>query len=177
MSADPPGFFEVVPFRLGPGFWVAVALGALVPLLLAYGVVQQLVLGVPFGSRPLPNGLLALLAGLLALVWIGVLGLMMRLRLQLRVAGGVLGVRMPPLAPAWRNLALADLRGAEALTVRPLREYGGTGLRKGRFGTAYLVNRDRAVRLTLADGTLVVVSSSRSGELADLVNAQLGQGD
>jgi hypothetical protein len=74
-------------------------------------------------------------------------------------------VRFPP----FRGLRLGRgaIASAEAVSYRPIREFGGWGYRIGRNRSrAYTVSGDRGVRLRLADGRDLVVGSRRPDELA-----------
>jgi hypothetical protein len=52
-----------------------------------------------------------------------------------------------------------------------LRDYGGYGIRTGRFGKAYVANGQRGVRLKLTDGTTLVLGSQKSDELVRILSS------
>lgn len=70
--------------------------------------------------------------------------------------------------PTFRQaLSLANVQRVEVVRYRPIADYGGWGLRKGRDGErVYNARGDRGVRLYLADGTKLLIGSQRPEELA-----------
>jgi hypothetical protein len=91
--------------------------------------------------------------------------------LELHVTVGDAGVRIRMLPFANRTIAPAQIARWEARTYRPIREYGGWGLRFGSRGRAYNVSGERGVELTLDNGKRVLIGSQRSDDLA----AAIGQ--
>ena len=65
-----------------------------------------------------------------------------------------------------REIPLADITHFEARTYRPIREYGGWGVRRGAGGMAYNVSGNRGVEFRLADGKSLLIGSQRPEELA-----------
>lgn len=75
-----------------------------------------------------------------------------------------------------RTIRLADVMGVEAVTYRPVREYGGWGIKGwSRRKVAYNVSGTRGARLTLADGRTVLIGSQRADELAAAIARGLRQ--
>ncbi len=70
--------------------------------------------------------------------------------------------------PSYRRaISLADIRSVEAVTYRPLVDCGGWGIRRGRGGEKVLNARgNRGVRLTLIDGSKLLIGSQKPEELA-----------
>jgi hypothetical protein len=68
-----------------------------------------------------------------------------------------------------REIRFQDIRRCAARTYRPIREYGGWGIRAGRRGTAYNVSGNRGVQLELANGKPVLIGSQRAEELAQAI--------
>ena len=134
-AADtPPGeplFREVQRFRQ-LWVWLIVLVATGVSL---WGFAQQVVFGVPFGNNPAPDWLLVLIA---VLVGVGLPVLMLTATLTTEVRAGAVRVRFSPFHLRWRKFPLAELASHEARTYRPLREYGGWGIRRGlRSGWAF----------------------------------------
>ncbi len=132
-------------------------------LLVWYGFYLQIVAGVPFGSNPGPDWIMWVL---LAAFGIGMPAFFLLLRLEVVVRGGRLSYRMYPLHLQFRVVASHEIAEAEAISYRPLREYGGWGIRWGKAGPAYIVSGNRGVRVSLTDGTSFLIGSQRADELA-----------
>ncbi|PYQ45814.1 MAG: hypothetical protein DMF77_03100 [Acidobacteria bacterium] len=86
--------------------------------------------------------------------------------LELHVTVQHAGVRIRMLPFANRTIAPAQIARWEARTYRPIREYGGWGVRFGPRGRAYNVSGNRGVEITLANGKRVLIGSQRSDDLA-----------
>jgi hypothetical protein len=86
--------------------------------------------------------------------------------LELHVTVGEAGVQIRMLPLANRTITPAQIAHWEARTYRPIREYGGWGVRFGPRGRAYNVSGTRGVELTLDNGKRVLIGSQRSEELA-----------
>jgi hypothetical protein len=158
-------FREVQRFRQ-PWYW-AIQIPALAAL--AYIVFRQFVLGKPVGDHPASNTSLAIIAATIALfvVWF------IKLELVTEVRDDVLEARFRGLFVR-RLIPLAEIRHFEARTYRPIREYGGWGIRWGAAGMAYSVSGSRGVELRLADGKSLLIGSQRPEELALALQTRIG---
>jgi hypothetical protein len=150
-------FREVQRFRQ-PWYW-AIQIPALAAL--AYILFRQLVLGKPVGNHPASNTSLAIIALTLALfvVWF------IKLELITEVRDHELEIRFRWLF-VQRVIPQAEIQHFEARTYRPIREYGGWGVRRGAAGMAYNVSGNRGVDLRLTDGKSLLIGSQRPEEFA-----------
>ncbi len=136
---------------------------------LGYMVFRQLVLGKPIGNHPASNTALAIIAATVGLfvVWF------IKLELVTEVRDGVLEIRFAGLFVR-RVIPLADIRHFEAKTYRPIRDYGGWGVRWGAAGMAYNVSGNRGVELRLSDGKSLLIGSQRPEELVLALQTRAG---
>lgn len=74
--------------------------------------------------------------------------------------------------PTYRQvLDLTHVRAVEVVKFRPIRDHGFWGVRRGRDGERVLTARgDRGVRLTLSDGSWLVIGSQSPDELAKAID-------
>ena len=156
------GFVEVQKFRQP----LLLLLVAAVAAPFWYLVVAHFVLGADVEAP-----------GELVVFWLfaGVLvpALLLRARLVTEVSPNGVRLRFPPFVT--REIPLAQIRRVEARNYRPLREFGGWGIRWGGRGRmAYNVSGNRGVEVELTDGRTVMVGSQRADELADALRAFLG---
>jgi hypothetical protein len=109
--------------------------------------------------------------GLIApVVLVPVTWLFYKLELTVLVSGSELVIRFPPLVN--RVFRLADVRACEARTYRPIREYGGWGVRCGRKGArAYSVRGNRGVQIELSSGESILIGSQRADELVSVIRS------
>jgi hypothetical protein len=86
---------------------------------------------------------------------------------QLRTSVGSDGVRVQvfPLMKT-RRIPYGEIRCCWARTYRPIREYGGWGIRGLGSNRAYNMRGNEGVQLELVDGRRILIGSQRAGELA-----------
>lgn len=157
-----------------PWLWtilVAALLPALIPV---YGAFQQIVLRQPFGSEPVSNTHLVVLA-ICVIAFAGlVLGLFGVARLDVTVDDSAVIVFFPPFHRRPRRFDLSDIAEAAARDYDPLTEYGGWGIRLGVKGWAYNVSGSRGVQLVLTNGKRILIGSQRADELEAAINGGRG---
>jgi hypothetical protein len=164
-------FSEEQSFRQ-PWLWALLLASLLLVLgLFAYGMVQQLLLGRPWGSRPLPDWGLLLVGTSAILLSGGITYLFLRLRLITQVRDDGLLLHFVPLRR--RLIPWNKIQGCEARTYRPLREYGGWGIRFSRAGIAYNVRGNQGVQLQLRDDRPLLVGSQQAQRLADSIRQRI----
>ena len=86
------------------------------------------------------------------------------LKMTTRVDGE--GVRIKTLYFISRLIEFSEIESAEAVTYRPLLDYGGWGLRISHKGKAYNLSGNRGVQLHLTRGRRVLIGSQRADALA-----------
>lgn len=132
-------FREVQRFRQ-PWLWAVLTLGLVLPVLV----------GGPLG---------ALVGGAVALfVW--------SLRLTTEVRDDALYVRFFPFHGSPRRIPWADIEAVDAVRYRPLRDYGGWGIRFAKGRMAYNVSGSQGVRLSRPGQRELLVGSQRPYDLA-----------
>jgi hypothetical protein len=149
--------------------WGIVGVCFLIPLSrFGYGIWQQIILGKPWGNRPISDAALLLIASAVVGVEAVLFALFWLLKLAVRVDSGCLHVRFWPFVN--RHIPLEDIASWEARTYRPILEYGGWGIRYTfRSGKAYNVSGDEGVQLVFANGKRLLIGSQRADELADAI--------
>lgn len=144
--------------------WIVLIVSMLVLVgIFGFGLIQQLVLGKPWGDRPVSDTTL-LLVGSAVLLFSGtMIYLFYSLRLITTVRDGGLHIRFYPLRNKF--IPCRRIASCEARQYRPLAEYGGWGIKYGRSGWAYNILGDWGVQLVLDDGKKILVGSQRAEEL------------
>jgi len=153
-------FYEKQFFRL-PFMRLLVALP---PALLSLVVLWQVILGHPWGRRPMSN---AGLVGWTMFLWLVYLHLVF-VRFVTEVRPHELLVSMRGV---WRSrrITLTDIRSVEVTRFNPTRDFRGYGIRATRQGTAYIAGGNEGVRLELTSGATVIIGSQRAEELAEAI--------
>lgn len=138
---------------LQPWIW---ALILIIAALSWSAAVVQLLFGRPFGGNPGPDWLVLLLLGVFG---IGFPWLFLVLRLETGIGEEGIYVRFFPFHLTPRRFPWDEIQTIEAVTYRPILEYGGWGIRCGRTGRAYNVSGNRGIRLTLTNGKRLLIGS------------------
>jgi hypothetical protein len=133
-----------------------------------YGFIQQVLLGQLFGTNPAPDWAVWL-------IWlafgIGFPAFFYSIRLIVAVGTDHLLIQYIPFFS--RSIPFQEIERFEARTYRPIREYGGWGLRwAGTQKRAYNVSGNQGVEVFLRDDHQIMLGSQRAQELA----TALGEG-
>jgi hypothetical protein len=83
-------------------------------------------------------------------------------------------IKLFPFHWSPRRIDFAEVKSCEVRTYRPIREYGGWGIRRGRQGRAYSIKGIQGVQLELASGDRVLIGSQKSDELFIAIEGQMG---
>ena len=136
------------------------------------GLVQQLITGRPWGNQPMSDTGLVLVALVTFAIVLGVLWLFLMMSLEVEVRSDALHVHFKFLRN--RRVIYGDIERVEAVQYRPVVEYGGWGIRRGRKGWAYNVSGNRGVRLEFRDGSHLLIGSQHPVELAAAIEKERG---
>ncbi len=110
------------------------------------------------------GGIVSMIVG--AVAGLGVCALLLGSHLRTEVRSDGLYIRYIPFHRKEQRIALDAGARVEALTYRPIAEYGGWGIRYGRNGRAYNVYGNRGVLITYTNGRTLLIGSQRAEELA-----------
>ncbi len=151
---------EVQHFRQVP-LWLLLLCLAGVAI---YAMVEQLILGKPFGDNPASDTVLAIIVVVFGFGF-PIFFYVINLATEVRSDG--LYIRFFPLHLSFRKIPLEALKTYEVRTYRALREYGGWGIRGGWRGKAYNVSGNRGVQLELSNGERILIGSRKPDEFAE----------
>ncbi|MFC1780689.1 hypothetical protein ACFLZ8_00305 [Planctomycetota bacterium] len=118
-----------------------------------------------------PELILAIVAGIGVPIAIAVLFVLLRLETEVRSDG--LYVRFSPFHIRFKRFDPEDLSEYYARQYKPVREYGGWGIRCGLFGKgrAYNVSGNKGVQLVFNDGKKLLIGSQRAEELEQAIRS------
>jgi len=156
--------------------WLRLLFGGLFLFLagiFGYGIIQQLILKKPWGDRPMSDSALICVACISLLSFGGVLALLAGAKLTTEVRAEGFFFRFSPFHRSFQQIPFGDVQSWEAVTYRPLPEYGGWGIRYGLSGKAFNVRGNRGVRLTLRNGQRVLFGSQCAEELSRSLDSAL----
>lgn len=140
--------------------------------LFIYALYVQLIMGTPFGDKPIGNG--GLFAISIFVLSLNALFFATRLETQIDKKG--IYVRFYPFQRKMRFYAWEEIHNVTVRTYKPLLEYGGWGIRYGFRGNgkAYNVSGNKGLQLELKSGEKFLIGTQKSEEL-NLVIEKLTQ--
>ena len=155
-----------------PWLWVLLlVLATCVAGIVVHGFYTQLYLNQPWGNRPMSDTALMISGSVSMVITFGLSLLFYRLKLITVVDNEGVHIRFFPLGV--KHVRFEQIQSCTARTYRPIREYGGWGIRFGKKGMAYNVSGDRGVQLQLSHARPLLIGSQRADELASIINARL----
>jgi len=162
-------YFEEVQRFTQIWLWVIliISLGAAV-LPLTASLYVQLVEGKPFGNNPSSDTTLLLTFFIVLAISGAVIVLFWKLKLVTQVGRDALIVRFPPFFNKPKVYTPDDIASFEIRTYRPIREYGGWGIRLGLrgHGRAYNVKGKVGLQLVFKSGKRLLIGTQRADSLA-----------
>ena len=96
----------------------------------------------------------------------GIVLFMWSLRLETEVRDDGLYLKFAPFHRSFRHVPWSEMDSFEAVTYRPIRDYGGWGIRWGPGKLAYNVSGSQGVRIDRSDDRELLVGSQRHYDLA-----------
>jgi hypothetical protein len=164
-------FFEEQPLRNNPLAYIALLGGLGVIGFFGCAVIQQLVLHRPFGDRPMSDTGLSIISALYMLIGVLLLYLFYGGGLTTEVRPSGLFVRYFPFHRRFQQIPLEGVRSCVSRVYRPIREYGGWGIRIGMAKKAYNVSGNRGVELEFEGGRKLLIGSSKPDQLASAIES------
>jgi hypothetical protein len=137
-----------------------------------WSFVQQIILGKPFGQNPAPDVSVVIIAAIFGL---GCPILFYAINLTTEVRSDGLYYRFSPFHWSFRRIPTESLSNYEVQTYRPIRDYGGWGIRYGHGSKAYNVSGNRGVMLELSDGQKLLIGSEKPEDLANAIGLAMGK--
>lgn len=130
-------------------------------LIFIWGIIQQIILGQAFGNSPMSDG--ALLASFIGFVlfffWFVYL-----LKLVVIVDESGIHYRFKGIHFREYHIRWEEIESVEAITYKPLREYGGWGIRYGFQGKAYSVSGNQGIQIHTHKGARILFGTLRPTE-------------
>jgi len=156
----------MAPFHEEQRFeWFWTAIFCVPAIMVGYGLYREAWLKQPFISDALLWP--AFVVALVVAVWF------LRLKMVTEVRDDGLFVCFVWLWPE-RTIPWEQIRSVEIRTYRPIRDFGGWGVRWAARGIVYHARGNRGARLVLASGERVLIGSQRTDELARAIAERAG---
>jgi len=165
-------FKEVQRFKT---WWAWVAVAAL-NILFIYAIVQQIILGKPFGPKPAPDLILVIVELCMLLL----LAFLMSIKLKTKITGTGIYYRFYPFQFKETVIEWHELRDAYVRAYNSFHEYGGWGIRTGAQKAGKAINTsascNEGLQLQFNDGKLLLIGTRRPDEIKLVVDAVIATG-
>jgi hypothetical protein len=150
-------FKEEQRFRQ-PWLWVIVLIASIIPWI---GMIVQVISGQKVGDRPAPDWLIIL-------IWlvfgVGFPLFFYSIRLITEVHRDGIHIRFFPFHRKFKTYRYDEIESFAARQYKPIREYGGWGIRYSLGGMAYNVYGNKGVQLVLKSKKKILVGTQRPEE-------------
>ena len=144
--------------------WIIVILASIIPWL---GLIIQVILGQKLGNNPAPD----LIIILIWLVFgIGFPLFFYSLRLITEVHRDGIHIRFFPFHRKFKIFHYAEIDNYAAREYKPIREYGGWGIRYSLGGMAYNVYGNKGVQLILKNKKKILIGTQKPEEFYKAIN-------
>ena len=165
-------FNEVQRFKTWWAWTGVIALNVLI----IYAIVQQVILGKPFGSKPASDLTLVLIElGPLAL-----LIFLISIKLKTRIDDNGIHYRFFPFQLKTTHIEWNELRDAYMREYNSFYEYGGWGIRTGSDKSGKAINTSasgpKGLQLKFKDNKLLLIGTKRPDEIQTLVEKIMAEG-
>ena len=165
-------FKEIQGFRI---WWAWLAVGVLNGVFI-YAIIQQLILGKPFGSKPAPD-LVLVLVELFMLIFLLIL---LSLKLKTRINENGIYYRFYPFQFKDTFIDWNELKAAYMREYNSFYEYGGWGIRIGSPKTGKAINTTASgktgLQLKFNNGKLLLVGTARPDEIQAILDEIIAAG-
>ncbi len=133
--------------------------------LTGYGIIQQVILGKPFGDHPGSNLGLLMVFGLILLTVL----LFFSLNLETVITKDGVYVKFFPFHLKFRHYPWEEIHKLYVRKYNPIMEYGGWGIRGLGRNKALNVSGNMGLQLELKEGRRLLIGTKKAEELSDAI--------
>jgi hypothetical protein len=137
----------------------------------AIGLYVQLVRGEPWGSKPMSDGALVSVGAVSMGIGIALIMLFATLRLVTEVHSDAVHIRFAPMRA--KRIPYDNIASMEVRTIRPIRDFGGWGVRYRKGAKGYLARGNQAVWLSMLDGRDIVIGTGQPDQFESALRTWL----
>ncbi len=145
-------------------------------LLFIYAIIQQVMIGKPFGTKPTTNHVLLLIEAGLLLLFLFLLSI----KLKTRITDEGIFYRFYPFQIKEQTIEWHELRDAYIRQYNSFHEYGGWGIRYGSPKVGQAVNTSassrKGLQLQFINGRLLLLGTTRPDDLQLIIDSVMASG-
>jgi hypothetical protein len=172
LMTDTIDFKEVQRFKI---WWAWLGIASL-NLVFLFAIVQQLILGKPFGPKPAPDHVLIIVE----LFFLLLLCFLMTIKLKTRINDTGIYFRFYPFQFTETLIEWQELKEVYLRTYNSFYEYGGWGIRTGTKETGRAINTSASsntgLQLLFNNGHRLLIGTRKPGELQLVIDALTAKG-
>ncbi|MFC1733957.1 DUF6141 family protein [candidate division KSB1 bacterium] len=159
--------------RFNP-FWIWILLILILGIWI-WGVIQQLFLGIPFGTHP-TSDIVLLVIGVIP---VGFLILLIITKLQTFVKKDGIYLRYFPFHMKQKRIQQSEIKRYAVTEYHPMKDYGGWGIRFAlgkKKGKAYNVKGNIGMQLELNNGKNILIGTQRPDAFKKAIDTMKKEG-
>lgn len=130
-----------------------------------YGAISQLVLGKPFGDKPASDAELVILIVFIMLIII----LLRSISLVTQITDEEIRCKLFPFHFSFHVYKWTDISNCYVRKYKPIREYGGWGIKYGFGGLAYNISGNMGIQLELNNGRRILIGTQQPEEVDRII--------
>jgi hypothetical protein len=159
-----------------PWLWVILIVSLSVAIIpIVAGLYVQIIEGRPYGEKPASTTTLLILFFVMSAISTGVIWLFWITKLITEVRQDGIYLKFVPFFLKMKKFSAYDIAEYKVRTYRPIREYGGWGVRVGLrgYGRAYNVKGKTGMQLVFKDDKLLLIGTQRGEAFLRAMNKMM----
>lgn len=138
-----------------------------------YGIYSQEVLGIPWGNHPGKTSLLIFALVLDSLIMGGLCFFIAKMKLIVEIKSDGIWYKYPPQYVKWRTITIAEIERFELRIYKPVREYGGWGIKGTRKNRVLNASGNIGLQIYFKDGKKLLIGTQRRQALEHAMNKMM----
>lgn len=110
------------------------------------------------------NSILTSLSVVLA-IEVPIIWLLLKMNLTVEVRSTGVWYRYPPLLFKWKRISPLEIESFEVISYKPVKDYGGWGIKGTRKKRAYSVSGNSGLRMHLVDGKSILLGTLQKNSM------------
>jgi len=154
-----------------PAIWIGLIISGMVVIgIFGLGFYHQIVQGRQFGNNPMSDTGLIVTFVLVVFLFLSVFLLFAFAKLTIEIDRRRIAFRFFPFHLKFQQIGWDKVEKFEVITYKPIRDYGGWGIKFGKKGKAYNVAGDKGLQLQLKSGKNILIGTQKTAELTDFLS-------
>lgn len=151
-----------------PAIWIGLIVSGLVVVgIFGFGFYRQIIQGLQFGNNPMSDNGLIVSLSLVILLFLLVFLLFAFAKLTTVIDKSGIAYKFFPFHFKFHQISWDKIENFEVVTYKPLKDYGGWGIRIGRKGKAFNVSGNKGLQLQMKSGKNILIGTQNETELTN----------